>query len=123
MGVGEDSGRIEQVDWRMYRRVFDWMSRHGDGYVSINVSPRHFHAETLAQRLLRMVDDAGADPRRLRREFLALALLDDAPRLLRMLNVVRDQCVRSLLESGIASCRDKGGKYRSISVLAVAVNK
>src|SRR3546814_1884850 len=60
--------RSEQVDWLMYRRVFDWMSRHGDGYVSINVSPRHFHAETFAERLLRMVDDAGADPRRLRIE-------------------------------------------------------
>src|SRR3546814_20586558 len=68
IGVGEDSGLIEQVDWLMYRRVFDWMSRHGDGYVSINVSPRHFHAETFAERLLRMADDPGPDPRPLRHD-------------------------------------------------------
>src|SRR3546814_4945978 len=98
IGVGEDRGLIEQVDWLMYRRVFDWMSRHGDGYVSINVSPRHFHAETFAERLLRMVDDAGADPRRLRIEITEVAPLEDAPRILRMLNVLRDRGVLALLD-------------------------
>src|SRR3546814_15196411 len=82
----------------MYRRVFDWMSRHGYGYVSINVSPRHFHAETFAERLLRMVDDAGADPRRLRIEITEVALLEDAPRILRMLNGLRDRGVLALLD-------------------------
>lgn len=98
IGVGEDSGLIEQVDWLMYRRVFDWMSRHGDGYVSINVSPRHFHAETFAERLLQMLDDAGADPRRLRIEITEVALLEDAPRILRMLNVLRNRGVLALLD-------------------------
>src|SRR5690606_14736182 len=46
--VCEDSGLIEQVDWLLYRRVVEWMGRHPDGYVSINVSPRHFHAEDFA---------------------------------------------------------------------------
>src|SRR3546814_4969908 len=74
------------------------MSRHGDGYVSNNVSPRHFHAETFAERLLRMVDDAGADPRRLRIEITEVALLEDAPRILRMLNGLRDRGVLALLD-------------------------
>src|SRR3546814_20046293 len=78
---------------RFRRRGCGWMSRHGDGYVSINVSPRHVHAETFAERLLRMVDDAGADPRRLRTEITEVALLEDAPRILRMLNVLRDRGV------------------------------
>ncbi|MDN5781422.1 MAG: diguanylate cyclase, partial [Luteimonas sp.] len=98
IGVGEDSGLIEQVDWLMYRRVFAWMTRHRDGYVSINVSPRHFHSEKFAERLLQMLDDAGADPRRLRIEITEVALLDDAPRILRMLNVLRIRGVLALLD-------------------------
>src|SRR5690606_23925762 len=98
IGVGEDSGLIEQVDWLMYRRVFDWMTRHHEGYVSINVSPRHFHSEMFAERLLQMLDDAGADPRRLRIEITEVALLEDAPRILRMLNVLRARGVLALLD-------------------------
>ena len=98
IGVGEDSGLIEQVDWLMYRRVFDWMTRNREGYVSINVSPRHFHSEAFADRLLRMLDDAGADPRRLRIEITEVALLEDAPRILRMLNVLRGRGVLALLD-------------------------
>jgi len=98
IGVGEDSGLIEQVDWLMYRRVFTWMRGHGDGYVSINVSPRHFRSDDFADRLLRMLDDAGADPRRLRIEITEVALLDDAPRALRMLNILRRRGVHALLD-------------------------
>ena len=98
IGVGEDSGLIEQVDWLLYRRVIDWMTRHHDGYVSINVSPRHFHADDFAERLLQMLDDAGADPRRLRIEITEVALLDDAPRALRILNTLRNRGVLALLD-------------------------
>ena len=48
IGVGEDSGLIEQVDWLMYERVFDWLTRHHEGYVSINVSPRHFRSPAIS---------------------------------------------------------------------------
>lgn len=98
IGVGEDSGLIEQVDWLLYRRVFDWMTRNDAGYVSINVSPRHFRSEDFADRLLRMIDEAGADPRRLRIEITEVALLEDAPRVLRMLNVLRARGVLALLD-------------------------
>ena len=98
IGVGEDSGLIEQVDWLMYRRVIEWMTRHHEGYVSINVSPRHFHADDFAERLLQMLDEAGADPRRLRIEITEVALLDDAPRALRILNTLRSHGVLALLD-------------------------
>lgn len=98
IGVGEDSGLIEQVDWLMYRRVFDWMTRRHHGYVSINVSPRHFRSEDFAERLLRMMDEVGADPRDLRIEITEVALLDDAPRTLRMLNILRERGVLVLLD-------------------------
>jgi len=98
IGVGEDSGLIEQVDWLMYRKVVDWMGRNGEGYVSINVSPRHFHADDFAERLLRTVEDARVDPKRLRIEITEGALLDDAPRALRILNTLRSHGVLAQLD-------------------------
>ena len=98
IGVGEDSGLIEQIDWLMYRKVVDWMSRNGDGYVSINVSPRHFHADDFAERLLRTVEEARVDPKRLRIEITEGALLDDAPRALRILNTLRSHGVLAQLD-------------------------
>ncbi|TWG94568.1 diguanylate cyclase (GGDEF)-like protein [Luteimonas sp. J16] len=96
--VCEDSGLIEQVDWLLYRRVVDWMGRHPDGYVSINVSPRHFHADDFADRLLEMAREAGVDPRRLRIEITEGALLDDAPRAARILGTLREKGVVALLD-------------------------
>ena len=98
IGVGEDSGLIEQIDWLMYRKVVDWMGRNGEGYVSINVSPRHFHADDFAERLLRTVEDARVDPKRLRIEITEGALLDDAPRALRILNTLRSHGVLAQLD-------------------------
>lgn len=99
IGVGEDSGLIEQVDWLMYRRVIGLMtSSHGEGYVSINVSPRHFRSDDFAERLLQLLDAAGADPSRLRIEITEVALLDDAPRALRTLSTLRARGVHALLD-------------------------
>jgi EAL domain-containing protein (putative c-di-GMP-specific phosphodiesterase class I) len=99
IGVGEDNGLIEQVDWLMYRRVFEWLASHeGGGYVSINVSPSHFRSEDFASRLLGLVSACGADPNRLRIEITEVALLDDAPRALRMLNKLRARGVLALLD-------------------------
>ena len=98
IGVGEDSGLIEQVDWLLYERVVSWLKDRGEGYVSINVSPRHLRSDDFAERLLRLLDDAGVDPARLRIEITEVALLDDAPRALRMLNILRDRGVLALLD-------------------------
>ena len=99
IGVGEDNGLIEQVDWLMYRRVLEWMATQPDqGYVSINVSPSHFRSEDFAERLLDLIAAAGADPRRLRIEITEVALLDDAPRALRTLKRLREHGVLALLD-------------------------
>ncbi len=98
IGVGEDTGLIEEVDWLLYRRVMQWMRDQPAGYVSINVSPRHFRSEDFARRLLEMAEEAGADPRRLRIEITEVALLDDSPRALRMLNHLRSRGVGALLD-------------------------
>jgi diguanylate cyclase (GGDEF)-like protein len=98
MGMGEDSGLIEQVDWTLYQQVAMELVAGGEGYVSVNVSPRHFRSPDFADRLLRMLDVCGADSRRLRIEITEVALLDDAPRALRMLRTLRDHGVLAQLD-------------------------
>ncbi|HZV22954.1 MAG TPA: bifunctional diguanylate cyclase/phosphodiesterase, partial [Luteimonas sp.] len=98
IGVGEDSGLIEQVDWLMYSRVISDMARHDSGYVSVNVSPRHFRSPDFADRLLGLLADAGVAPARLRIEITEVALFDDAPRALRTLRNLRDHGVLALLD-------------------------
>jgi diguanylate cyclase (GGDEF)-like protein len=98
IGVGEDSGLIEEVDWLLYRRVLQWTRTHPAGYVSINVSPRHLRSEDFARRLLQLAEETGADPRRLRIEITEIALLDDSPRALRMLNHLRGRGISAQLD-------------------------
>ena len=98
IGVGEDSSLIEQVDWLMYAHVVSSMGEYPGHYVSINVSPRHFLSDNFADRLLRMIDEADQDPRRLRIEITEVALIEDAPRALRILRELRNQGVAALLD-------------------------
>lgn len=98
IGLGEDSGLIEEVDWMLYARAVEQIARGGDGYISVNVSPRHFRSSDFADRLLRLIDLAGADPRRLRIEITEVALLDDVPRALRTLHTLRDHGVLAQLD-------------------------
>lgn len=98
IGLGEESGLIEQVDWLVYEQVAMRIARGGQGYVSVNVSPRHFHSPDFVDRLLAMFDAAGADPSRLRLEITEVALLDDAPRTLRSLNTLRQHGVLAFLD-------------------------
>jgi EAL domain-containing protein (putative c-di-GMP-specific phosphodiesterase class I) len=98
IGVGEDTGLIEQVDWLLYARVIADMARSSQGYVSVNVSPRHFRSPDFADRLLGLLADAGVEPARLRIEITEVALFDDAPRALRTLRVLRQHGVLALLD-------------------------
>ncbi|GHA70096.1 EAL domain-containing protein [Cognatilysobacter bugurensis] len=110
IGLGEDTGLIEEVDWLVYEQVAHRLARTEDGYISVNVSPRHFRSEEFADRLLDLLAYAGADPRRLRIEITEVALLDDAPRALRMLEQLRDVGVLAQLD-------DFGTGYSALSYL------
>ena len=99
LDVGEYSGLIEQVDWLMYARVIaDMTATVAEGYVSINVSPRHFRSPDFAGRLLGLLDAAGVPPSRLRIEITEVALLDDAPRISQTLNLLREHGVLAQLD-------------------------
>ena len=90
--------RERMVDWLLYARVIGDMARRNDGYVSVNVSPRHFRSADFADRLLGLLGEAGVDPARLRIEITEVALLDDAPRALRTLRTLREHGVLALLD-------------------------
>jgi diguanylate cyclase (GGDEF)-like protein len=98
IGVGEDSSLIEQVDWLMYRHVIASMSDLPGGYVSINVSPRHFLSDNFVDRILRMLDEAKQDPQRLRIEITEVALIEDAARALQILRVLRGYGIAAFLD-------------------------
>lgn len=98
IALGEETGLIEQVDWLIYAQVVEQIARGGDGYISVNVSPRHFHSPDFADRLLGMFETAGADPSRLRVEITEIALLEDAPRTLRTLHLLRQHGILALLD-------------------------
>ena len=98
IGLGEDSGLIEQVDWLLYAQAVQRLAACDDGYISVNVSPRHFRSVDFAERLLGLLEGAGADPKRLRIEITEVALLDDAPRALRTLRTLRNQGVQAQLD-------------------------
>ncbi|WP_037060165.1 bifunctional diguanylate cyclase/phosphodiesterase [Pseudoxanthomonas suwonensis] len=98
IALGEESGLIEQVDWQLYEQVISELARDGSGYVSVNVSPRHFRSPDFADRLLGLLHAVDADPARLRVEITEVALLDDAPRTLRILNTLREHGVLALLD-------------------------
>ncbi len=110
IGLGEDNGLIEEVDWLMYAQVISRLSSGGQGYLSINVSPRHFRAGDFAERLLQLIDNAGANPKRLRVEITEGALLDDAPRALQTLHALRSHGVLAQLD-------DFGTGYSALSYL------
>ena len=98
IALGEESGLIEQVDWLLYEQVIAELARGGNGYISVNVSPRHFRSPDFADRLLGLLQSADADPRRLRVEITEVALLDDAPRTRRILNTFREHGVLAQLD-------------------------
>lgn len=110
IGLGEDSGLIEAVDWLLYAQVAQQLARGGSGYISINVSPRHFRIHDFPERLLRLLADAKADPARLRIEITEVALLDDVPRALNMLTTLRNEGV-------LAQIDDFGTGFSALSYL------
>lgn len=111
LDVGEDSRLIEQIDWLMYQRVINDLAVHAlGGYVAINVSPRHFRQGDFAIRLLAMLEEAQVAPSRLRVEITEVALMDDAPRTLEILDTLRRRGVLVQLD-------DFGTGYSALSYL------
>ena len=112
LAVAEESGLIEQIDWLMYEKTMQQMSRvaKSNQYVSVNVAPRYFRSPDLAPRLLAMAESYGIARGRLRIELTEGALLDDSQQVLSTLEQLRDGGIWAQLD-------DFGTGYSALSYL------
>ena len=98
--VAEDSGQIEAIDWQMYRMACaagqDLVS--DGGFITINISPRHFQNEDLDERLLEVTTETGFDPGKLRIEVTEGTLLGDPTAVAKVLQRLREACIEAALD-------------------------
>ncbi len=98
--IAEESGLIEAIDWQMYRMACS----HGaplvadGGFITINVSPRHFQDEDLDASLLQLTKDTGIAPSSLRIEVTEGTLLGDPEAVATILQRLRDACIDAALD-------------------------
>src|SRR4029079_14748309 len=58
LGVAEDTGLAEQIDWKIFARVFEVtpaLLSTGAEFVSINLSGRHFRSQTVCEDFLALL--------------------------------------------------------------------
>jgi diguanylate cyclase (GGDEF)-like protein len=110
LSVAEDSGAAEQIDWRMFERVFELappLLQNG-GFIGINLSGRHFRSEALGERLLALLRRHGIRPAGVRLEVTERMLIENPPTAKRLLEALRRE--------GLAvSLDDFGTGYSSLS--------
>ena len=98
--VAEECGLVEAIDWQMYRRTCvegKPLVRDG-GFLTINISPRHFQNDDLDTRLLALTTDTSFDPAQLRIEVTEGTLLGDPDAVAAVLQRLRDACVEAALD-------------------------
>ena len=110
IGMGEDSGLIQAVDWLVYKKVAQTLAKPGNTYVSINVSPQHFQTGDFAEKLIALMTENGADLSRLRIEITESALMEDDALAMDVLTKLHRHGVKSLLD-------DFGTGYSALSYL------
>jgi diguanylate cyclase (GGDEF)-like protein len=112
LGIAEESGSIEAIDWWMFEHSCTLAARRlqADSYLTINVSPLHFRRPDLVQRLREMLQRTGLPPSRLVLEVTEGSLLDDPEGVRRILATLREDGVGAALD-------DFGTGYSSLSYL------
>jgi diguanylate cyclase (GGDEF)-like protein len=98
--VAEDSGQIEAIDWQMYQMACTAGRElvRDSGFITINISPRHFQNEDLDARLLAVTSQTGFDPAKLRIEVTEGTLLGDPAAVAKVLQRLRDACIEAALD-------------------------
>ena len=98
--VAEDSGLIEAIDWQMYRLACAAGADlvRGGGYLTLNISPRHFQNADFDERLLQLTRDTGFNPAQLRIEVTEGTLLGDPEAVAKILERLRASCVEAALD-------------------------
>ncbi|MHB8911941.1 MAG: bifunctional diguanylate cyclase/phosphodiesterase [Lysobacter sp.] len=98
--VAEDSGLIEAIDWQMYHLACAAganLVRDG-GYITLNISPRHFQNADFDERLLQLTRDTGFNPAQLRIEVTEGTLLGDPEAVAKILERLRASGVEAALD-------------------------
>lgn len=96
--IAEESDLIHELgDWVLARSL-DAVKTWPDHYVSINFSPRQFGRTNFVGHLMKTVQRAGVDPRRLQIEITETALFDDVERAAETLYRLRQMGFRVALD-------------------------
>ena len=112
LGVAEDNGSSEAIDWMMFEQAaaqIPLLTAQG-GFVSINLSGRHFRSDDLAPRLLDLLDRHGVEPARVRVEVTERTLLESPATVKCTLGLLRERGIGIALD-------DFGTGYSSLSYL------
>ncbi|QNP40271.1 bifunctional diguanylate cyclase/phosphodiesterase [Lysobacter solisilvae (ex Woo and Kim 2020)] len=110
--VAEENGSVEQIDWQLFERACREIGLLGEdsGYVTLNVSPRHFRSPTLAEQMLDLFDTYQLSHDRIRLEVTEGALLDNPEQVRVTLEALRNSGI-------VAALDDFGTGYSSLSYL------
>jgi predicted signal transduction protein with EAL and GGDEF domain len=114
--IAESSGSILTLTEHVLRRALDdcadWLASEPEARLSLNVSVRCLHYSTLADQLVRIVDEAGATPERVVLEITESSLMADVSRFV--------AAVKQLADAGFdISIDDFGVGYSSLAYLQV----
>ncbi len=110
--VAEDCGCAEAIDWHIFEQVCKQGVKliGADGFISINVSGRHFRSPDLDQRLLALFEQYAVPTHCIRIEVTERALLENPGQVKEMLQNLRRHGVGIALD-------DFGTGYSSLSYL------
>jgi diguanylate cyclase (GGDEF)-like protein len=112
LAVAEENGSAENIDWQIFEQVASQVSQLAgqEGFVSLNVSGRHFRQSDLDDRLLNLLRTHRVNPRSLRIEVTERTLLENPAQVKRILDNLRQHGVGIALD-------DFGTGYSSLSYL------
>jgi diguanylate cyclase (GGDEF)-like protein len=110
IGVAEGAGLIGQLGEWVLRQACAASLRWPDLFIAVNLSPAQFRTAGFADRVIDIVEDCGADPRRIELEVTEGVLLDDS-------EAIRE-ALAALREAGFTIALDDFGTgYSSFSYL------
>jgi predicted signal transduction protein with EAL and GGDEF domain len=113
LGVAEDTGLAEQIDWKIFERVFEVtpaLLSTGAEFVSVNLSGRHFRSPTIGEDFLALMRQHYVAPASIRIEVTERTLIESP--------IVVKAMLESLRNSGLGLALDDFGTgYSSLSYL------
>ncbi|PVE22853.1 bifunctional diguanylate cyclase/phosphodiesterase [Microvirga sp. KLBC 81] len=108
--IAEETGLISPLGEWVLRQACLASKRWPDLTIAVNLSPVQFRSGDLAQRLIGIVSETGADPRRVEFEITESLLLDDSDLSRSVLKMLRQEGFKIALD-------DFGTGYSSLSYL------